>query len=78
MAKFDKTKDYGEICGSHDGSRYLQGGIYFDAQGNEIAGSKTKKQVASKPVEAVSGEPESLNDDQITANLEGDSGLEGN
>lgn len=34
--KLDKSKSYAQIFGSTDGSRYEQGGIVFDFEGNEL------------------------------------------
>lgn len=36
MRKLDKSKSYGEIIGSTDGSKYEQNGVNFDNDGNEI------------------------------------------
>jgi len=34
--KLDRTKPYGEIIGSTDGSKYDQGGIIFDINGFQL------------------------------------------
>ena len=34
--KLDKSKSYGEIIGSTDGSKYDQGGNIFDCDGNQL------------------------------------------
>lgn len=52
VAKLDKTRDYGEIIGSGSDAHYFQDGLYFDAQGEEIAGLGTKKKAAAAPKKA--------------------------
>lgn len=34
--KLDKSKSYAQIFGSTDGSRFEQGGVLFDFEGNEL------------------------------------------
>lgn len=64
MAKFDPTRDYGEISGDHP-ARYVQDGLYFDALGNELPGQVKPKKAAAKPAEAAPV------DDQVAQQLDG-------
>lgn len=38
--KLDKSKSYAQIIGSSDGSRFEQGGVVFDFEGNELNAKK--------------------------------------
>jgi len=54
VAKLDRTKPFGEVCGhTEDGTRYYQFEKRFDANGNEIA-DKPAKRVKAAPVEPTS------------------------
>ena len=48
--KLDRTKSFGEIIGSTDGSKYVQGGKLYDCQGN-ILGSGSNPEVISVKTE---------------------------
>ena len=50
MKILDKTKPYGTVHGSEDGSCYEQDGVLFDHEGNEV----------SQAVEEVKDEPKSV------------------
>ena len=54
MPKLDRKRDFGEIAGgSSDGARYVQDGLYFDAQGEELAGqSKPATKAKAAPAKA--------------------------
>jgi hypothetical protein len=46
--KLDRTKSFGEIIGSTDGSKYEQDGKIFDNQGNLMSNENNPEIVAEK------------------------------
>lgn len=46
---FDKNKPYGEIFGlTENGARYTQGGVYYNAAGDEVARDESEKPAPAK------------------------------
>lgn len=43
VAKFDKSKPYGQVSGEHGGAAFEQDGVLFDAQGDELEVGKPAK-----------------------------------
>lgn len=74
MAKLDKSRSYGEICGDANGARFVQDDILFDALGDPIGdhGQDAKPRGRRHKAADLSA------DEQLEANLGGSSGLESN
>lgn len=53
--KLDKSKPYGEILGSRDGSKYDQNGYIFDRDGN-LLGGEVKPEIETKIEQEVTHE----------------------
>ena len=62
MRKLDRNRSYGEVRGTErSGARFVQDGILFDGQGNELGTGKAKKWVdpvkKAERTAVVPGEP---------------------
>lgn len=55
--KLDKSKSYAQIFGSDDGSRFEQGGVLFDFEGNEL---NEKKPVVIEPETVIEHEESAI------------------
>lgn len=72
MATFDKSRDYGEIMGDAQGRRYVQDGIYFDAQFRPLGEPVAEPVSAAEKDATVSRRRKSVSTEaQFLAQLEG-------
>ena len=48
MRQLDRSREFGEVWGSENGTRYYQDDLPFDAQGNEIVEKPSKTMTLKK------------------------------
>lgn len=67
MKKLDRSREFGEIYGSDDGSRFVQDDVLFDVSGNELVTGPAGEASAEAP--KTRGRKVNALKEQLTRNL---------